>query len=85
MSSDDQITTLLRALVALQIADRQERIAGADDPRPTDVVLADAGLALGDIAQLTGRNYEAVKTTIRRARQSKPRTPARKKAKEADA
>ena len=32
-------------------------------------MLADAGLSLGDIAALTGRNYETVKTTVRRARQ----------------
>jgi DNA-directed RNA polymerase specialized sigma24 family protein len=60
-------TTLLRALVALQIADRQER--GSSEPsRPTEVVLADAGLGLSDIGELTGRKYETVKATIRRAR-----------------
>ncbi len=32
-------------------------------------MLADAGLTLAEIAALTGKNYETVKTTVRRARQ----------------
>lgn len=60
-------TTLLRALVALQIADRQER-GTTDAVRPAEVILANAGIGLGEIASLTGRKYETVKTTVRRAR-----------------
>lgn len=67
MTTDDQTSMLLRALVALQIAERQER-QGADSTRPSELVLADAGLSLSDIADLTGRKYDSVKTTIRRAR-----------------
>jgi hypothetical protein len=73
-------TTLLRALVALQIAERQDRSTG-ETSRPTEMVLADAGVGLPDIVTLTGRKYEAVKATIRRAREASASQPPRKKAK----
>lgn len=60
---------LLRAMLALQIADRDERLHGAD-PRRSEVVLADAGLTLTQIASITGRKYEAVKGAVRRAREA---------------
>ena len=72
-------TTLLRALVALQIAERNDRHT-QETPRPSEVILADAGLGLPDIATLTGRKYEAVKATIRRAREAKPAKKGRKNA-----
>jgi DNA-directed RNA polymerase specialized sigma24 family protein len=55
-------------ILAILIAEREDRLAKTDDPRRTEVVLADAGLSLSEIAMLTGRKYESVKTTIRRAR-----------------
>lgn len=67
--ADAEFVTLLRALVALQIAERQER-ASSDAPRPTVLVLADAGLSLADISALTGRKYETMRTTIRRGREA---------------
>lgn len=67
--SNPESVTLLKALVALQIAERQERMS-PDTPRLTELVLADAGLSLADISTLTGRKYEAVKTTIRRGREA---------------
>jgi DNA-binding NarL/FixJ family response regulator len=59
---------VMLGLLAIQIAEREERI-GDGSPRRTEVVLADAGLTLAEIAALTGKNYETVKTTVRRARQ----------------
>jgi Sigma-70, region 4 len=55
------------ASLALQIADRDQALLGTD-PRRTEVVLSEAGLSIKDIARLTGRNYDTVKTAIRRAR-----------------
>ena len=55
------------ASLALQIADRDQALFGAD-PKRTEVVLAEVGLSIKDIARLTGRNYDTVKTAIRRAR-----------------
>ena len=75
MSADNNTSELsegdlLRAMLALQIADRDARLASAEPPR-SEVVLAETGLALGEIAALTGRPYEAVKATVRRAREAK--------------
>lgn len=56
-------------LLAVAVADREDRFA--DDkakPRRTETVLADAGLPLTVIARLTGKNYETVKTIVRRGR-----------------
>ena len=84
--ADPESVTLLKPLVALQIAERQERMS-PDAPRPTELVLADAGLSLADISTLTGRKYETVKTTIRRGREAAAKsdgttkTPAKKAAK----
>jgi DNA-directed RNA polymerase specialized sigma24 family protein len=82
MSGDTNPTStqdsLLRAMLALQIADRDARLADAEPPR-TELVLADQGFGLGEIASLTRRPYEAVKTTVRRARQvaTKQKAPAK--------
>jgi DNA-directed RNA polymerase specialized sigma24 family protein len=73
-------TTLLRAIVALQVAERQDRSSG-EAGRPSELLLADAGVSLTDIATLTGRKYETVKTTIRRAREASDEKPPKKKAK----
>lgn len=71
MSNDESSgasgNTLLRAMLALQVADREARLSG-EEPRRSEVILADAGIALSDISALTGRKYETVKTAIRRAR-----------------
>ena len=70
---------LLLASLVLQLADREERLSGAPSLR-SEVLLADAGLGLGTIAQLTGKNYEAVKAAVRRARTKTagPGTPRRR-------
>jgi hypothetical protein len=58
-------TRLLRALVALVAADRDDR-ANDRDPRPTEYVLADAGLSTNEIAAVTGKKREAVRSALRR-------------------
>jgi DGQHR domain-containing protein len=58
---------LLRAMLALQVADREDRLTGRE-PRRTELVLVDAGLNLGDAAILTGKNYDAVRMTVSRAK-----------------
>jgi len=55
------------AQLALYVHDRDVRYFEAA-PKRNELVLADAGLSIGAIAALTGRKYETVKTTIRRAR-----------------
>ena len=77
--------TLMRAMLALQIADRDERLL-AGEPRRTELVLADAGISLPEIVALTGRKYEAVKTAVRRAREAeaKPKAKTTRKARSSD-
>ena len=58
---------LLRALLLLAIADREERDAPVSARRRTELLLSDAGFSLHEIASFTGRPYETVKSTIRRA------------------
>jgi DNA-directed RNA polymerase specialized sigma24 family protein len=60
--------TALIALLALAAAQRDDPLLPPDERRRTEVVLAEAGLNLTQIALVTGRKYETVKTTLRRAR-----------------
>lgn len=55
------------ALLALYTHERDVRHFQAE-PKRNELVLADAGMPLAAIATITGRNYETVKTTVRRAR-----------------
>jgi DNA-directed RNA polymerase specialized sigma24 family protein len=64
----ETIEQLLRALLALEAADRDERAAVHDDVHRSELVLSDAGFTPGQIAAVLGRNREAVKSTVRRAR-----------------
>lgn len=64
-SLDDAM--VLAGILALLIAEREDRL-GDEPMRRTEVVLADAGISMGQIARLTGKKYETVKTTLRRAR-----------------
>ncbi len=57
------------ALLALYVHDRDVRHFQAE-PKRNEVVLSEAGLSLAAIAGVTGRNYETVKTAVRRARAS---------------
>lgn len=57
----------LAALVALLAADRDERADGTP-PRRSEAVLADAGFSYQEIARLTGKNSEAVRSALRRAK-----------------
>ncbi len=58
----------LAGVLGLLVAEREERLSDKNDPRKTEVILADAGLAIGDIAKLMGKKYDAVKMAIRRGR-----------------
>jgi len=61
---------LLAGLLALEVRALLAARDNSEPPRP-EVVLSDLGMTLGQIALIAGRNYESVKSTIRRA---KPRT-----------
>jgi DNA-directed RNA polymerase specialized sigma24 family protein len=58
----------LRGLLALHVAEREERLGQQVKPRSTVVVLADAGLSYGSIAPLVGKTKDAVRKSVERAR-----------------
>lgn len=62
---------VMRAIVTLLADEREARIANEKDARKTEVLLAEAGLSIGEIATLLGKKYDTVKTTLLRA---KPKT-----------
>jgi DNA-directed RNA polymerase specialized sigma24 family protein len=69
VSEDAELTKLLRGVLALLAADRDDRVAGEKArPRRSELVLAEAGLSVGEVAALLGRNRETVKSAVRRAR-----------------
>lgn len=59
-------------LLALLVAERDERVEELP-PRRSELVLADAGFTAQEIATLTGRNHEAVRSSLRR--RARARTP----------
>ena len=65
LDASDALQRVALGVLALLIADRDERIEGTA-PRRSDHVLADAGFNAGEIAALTGRNPEAVRSSLRR-------------------
>jgi len=58
---------LLGSMVALMVADREARLTGAEEVR-SEVILVAAGVSIADAARLTGKNYEAVKKSVQRAK-----------------
>lgn len=58
----------LAGVLALLVAEREERNNGRAEPRKTELILADAGLGIAEIARVTGKKYDAVKQTLRRNR-----------------
>lgn len=57
----------LAGILALLIAEREECVLPEDAPR-TEVILASAGLTPAEIAPLLGKQTDAVRKSIERAR-----------------
>ena len=57
----------LTAMLALMVAEREERLSGDSTGRKTEVILASAGLTPAEIAVLIGKKYDTVQRTISRA------------------
>jgi DNA-directed RNA polymerase specialized sigma24 family protein len=58
----------MRAVLALLADEREARIVNNSDARSTEVLLADAGFSIGEIASLLGKKYETVRSTLRRSK-----------------
>lgn len=62
---------VLAGVLAILVAEREERLNGADEknkPAKTELLLANAGLSPNEIAQLMGKNLDAVRKAIQRGR-----------------
>lgn len=69
MATPEPTESLLRAILALMIDEREARPA-EQRKRRTDVLLADAGFGPTQIAELTGKQPAAVRMALSRARRS---------------
>lgn len=58
----------LAGILALLVEDRDKRASGDKDATKTEVLLASAGLSNEDIAAVTGKNADAVRMAIKRAK-----------------
>jgi hypothetical protein len=61
---------ILLGILALLAADRDDRVEGST-PRRTEMILDDAGFSPREISRLLGKEHEAVRSTVRRAKTSK--------------
>jgi len=68
---------VLRAMLALQIADREERTSDDGGRRGTEVVLDAVGFNYSEIASLTGQDKEAVRSTVRREKEAAAKAKAK--------
>jgi DNA-directed RNA polymerase specialized sigma24 family protein len=71
--ANDAETTLtgdkaLVGMLALLVAEREDRLSDDKDVRKTEVVLASAGLTANEIAALMGKKVDAVRKAIQRGR-----------------
>ena len=62
------IRDLLRGLVALAVDERERRIEDPASAKKSEVLLSDAGLSTLAIAEILGKNPDAVRKTLSRAR-----------------
>ncbi len=61
----------MAGILALLVEARERAVAGDKDAAKTEIILANAGMPIGDIAAVTGKKYNAVGMTISRAKQKK--------------
>jgi DNA-directed RNA polymerase specialized sigma24 family protein len=64
-------SAVMAGVLAVLVAEREERLNAADEknkPAKTEVLLANAGLTPGEIAQVMGKNVAAVQRAIQRGR-----------------
>lgn len=64
------LESALAGLLALTVADRDERVKAAKVGRRSELVLADAGLSAEQIAPLVNKSVGAVKKAVERDRKA---------------
>ena len=82
-SAEPSANVLLKAILAVLLDERESRLSGEPDYIKPELLLASAGMSYQAIAQVLGKNPDAVRMMIARSRKtsgtSKP-TASRKKA-----
>lgn len=63
-----ETTKLLRALLALAVDEREQRLTADSGARKTELILDAAGLDSSEIASLIGKQAGSVRMTLSRAR-----------------
>ena len=58
----------LKAIVALLVEEREERLKDARDAVKVEVLLTNAGLSVSDIVAITGRKPDTVRKALSRAK-----------------
>jgi DNA-directed RNA polymerase specialized sigma24 family protein len=66
--SDSTLEAAMRGVLALMVDEREARVGNDRSARKTELLLADAGLSIGEIASLLDKKYDAVAKTISRGR-----------------
>lgn len=75
------LESAMAGLLRLAVAEREERIATDPDAKKTEVLLDEAGLTHGQIAEATGKKPDAVRMAINRATAPKAKSSPKVKAK----
>jgi hypothetical protein len=65
------LESALAGILALLIDEREYRTRGDQDAAKTEVLLAQAGLSIEDIATVTGKKYDTVRMAISRGRKAR--------------
>jgi DNA-directed RNA polymerase specialized sigma24 family protein len=60
--------SVMRGVLVLLADEREARIANDKDARSTETLLEGAGFSTTEIAELLGKNYRTVQSTLRRDR-----------------
>jgi hypothetical protein len=63
----------MAGVLAILVAEREERVNQTAVPEKTEIILGRAGLPIGTIAAITGKQYGAVQMAISRSKRPKAR------------
>ena len=58
----------MAGILALMVESRERELGDDRSAAKTEVLLSNAGLSIDDIAAVTGKNYDAVRVTLNRAK-----------------
>lgn len=67
------LESALSGILALLIDEREERTLGDNSAAKTEILLAQAGLSIEEIATVTGKKYDTVRMAITRGKKAKRR------------